>query len=278
MDKKKTPWTKREEKYLRTNWGITSGDAIAKHIGKGVTSIWAKAHRLHLPSLHRRWNGKEKDFLASLYGYLPIEFIASSLSRSSSSCLDMIFKLQQDPNYAVSDKALQTSFKLHSDILKEKWGDPSYSKAMSEMAISLWQDPIYRNKLKNRINLLKIGDPEFLKKFYAGRHNRPTRPEKLLDILLQKHFPKEFVYNGDYSKGVSLGGLIPDFININGRKLVVEVFGDYWHSKRKGGLPWKATEFGRKAVFAQLGFDCVIIWESQLNNPESVIEEIRGHL
>jgi len=276
MDKRRS-WNEKDEEYLRKNWGITSGDIISSYLGKSIGAIRAKAERLQLSNLRRRWNEKEKDFLAVFYGHLPIEFIASALSRSSSSCLNMVFKLQQDSNYVISDKASQTSFKLHSDLLKEKWRDPSYRKAMSEMAISLWQDQKYRNKQKYRINLLKIGDPEFLKKFYASRRVRPTHPEQLLDLLLQKHFPKEFAYNGDYSKGVSLGGLIPDFININGRKLVIEVFGDYWHDKRNG-VPWKSTEFGRKATFAQLGFDCVIIWESQLNNPKSVIEEIRRYL
>jgi G:T-mismatch repair DNA endonuclease (very short patch repair protein) len=144
------------------------------------------------------------------------------------------------------------------------------------MSISLWQDQKFRSKQKQHVNLLKIGDPEFLKKFYAGRHARPTRPERRLDRLLQKYFPKEFAYNGDYSKGVSLGKLIPDFVNVNGKKLVLELFGDYWHSRKD--IRWKATEFGRKAVFSQLGFDCVVIWESQLNHPESIIEEIRRHL
>lgn len=276
MDKRRS-WTEKDEEYLRKNWGSTSGVSISSYLGKSIGAIRAKAERLQLSNLRRRWNEKEKHFLASFYGYLPIEFIASTLSRSSSSCLNMVFKLQQDPNYVLSDKARQASFKLHSDLLKEKWRDPSYRKAMSEMSLSCWQDPKFRNKQKCRVNLLKIGNPVFLKKFYAGRHARPTRPEQLLNFLLQKHFPKEFAYNGDYSKGVSLGGLIPDFININGRKLVIEVFGDYWHDKRNG-VPWKSTEFGRKAIFTQLGFDCAIIWESQLDNPELVIEEIRRYL
>ncbi|MGB7531829.1 MAG: winged helix-turn-helix transcriptional regulator [Halobacteriota archaeon] len=104
---------------------------------------------------------------------------------------------------------------------------------------------------------------------------KPNKPELLLDSLLQEHFPTQFVYNGDLSRGVILGNLVPDFINVNGQKMVIELFGDYWHGDKRTARHWKATEFGRKAVFSQLGFKCVVIWEHELSNVEAVIQKIK---
>ena len=61
-----------------------------------------------------------------------------------------------------------------------------------------------------------------------------------------------------------LACMIPDFINVNGEKKVIEVFGDYWHSDKVIQGHWKRSEFGRKAVYSQLGYDCVVLWEDMI--------------
>lgn len=271
---KKITWTEKEEAYIKSNWGIKSSAAIAKHIGKVPSTVRTKARSIGLPGLCRLWTVKEETFLASFYGHLPIEFIATSLTRSTNSCLNRVFKLQHDPNYTVSDRANQDSFKLHSNLLKAKWKDPKYRKKMSKMTKDLWKSPEFRSKQSQRINLLKMGDPEFLEKFYAGRLNKPNKAEQKIDSLLQTLSPGEFAYNGDFSQGVMLGGLIPDFINVNGKKAVIELFGNYWHDK-KGNIPWKSTEFGRQAVFSQLGYKLLVIWEHELKDPEAVVKRIK---
>ena len=112
-----------------------------------------------------------------------------------------------------------------------------------------------------------------LKKIFEALRKRPTKPERKLMEILNKYFPNEFAYNGDFSQGVMLGGLIPDFINVNGRKIVIEVFGDYWHKERKN-IPWYQTEWGRKAIYSQLGYKCIVIWEHELKTDEKVYKRV----
>lgn len=271
---KSITWSEDDDLYLKTNWGYVAGPYLAKHFGKTVGAIYARAHRLGLRSLFPKWSDSEKLFLASADGFIAINVIAAFLGRSVSSCLNKVFSLQHDPNYAISDQRLCDSYKLHSASLKARWKDPTYKKTMSDMSKTFWTDPAHRSMMLRRRNLLKEGDPEFLKRFYSGRKSRPTRPEKLLYQILEQEFSGEWIYNGNFEKGVTLGGLVPDFINVNGRKQIIELFGDYWHDKKKN-IPWKSTEFGRRAIFSQLGYALLVIWEHELKSPEEVIEKIR---
>jgi len=83
-----------------------------------------------------------------------------------------------------------------------------------------------------------------------------------------------YKYTGDGA--LWIGGLNPDFAHCGDKKKLIELFGDYWHEgdvlKTRG---WKSTEFGRKAVFSQLGYDTLIIWESELKDKKKVIEKIK---
>lgn len=139
-----------------------------------------------------------------------------------------------------------------SIAFKRLWQGPNYAKNMSKVSKKLWQDPNYVNKI------------------IAARNAKPNKVEKKLDRILQKHFPGEYAYNGDFSCGITIGGKIPDFVNVNGEKIVIEVFGRLWHDeqimRQKFGneLSWKRTEFGTKALYSQFGYKCVVFWEEDL--------------
>jgi len=103
-------------------------------------------------------------------------------------------------------------------------------------------------------------------KIFRGSARRPTRPEVLLDELIEKACPKEYIYTGDGM--VIVCGLSPDFLNINGQKKVVELFGNHWHEEDE--------EEARIKKFKDFGFDCLVIWESDLKDPETVMEKVRN--
>jgi len=102
-------------------------------------------------------------------------------------------------------------------------------------------------------------------------NNRPSGPELYLDFLLQNHFPDEwwFVGNGD----ITISGLCPDFIHVNGEKKLIEMFGDYWHTRKN--MRYNYTELGRKETFAKQGYMILILWEHELNDEQKVIEKIK---
>lgn len=101
----------------------------------------------------------------------------------------------------------------------------------------------------------------------SGKLNiKPNKPEKILIRLFKDHgLPFRYVGDGK----VWLGKHNPDFININGKKQVVELFGTYWHP-RSDEPKWKKD-------YEEYGFDCLVIWENDLNDLEEVANKIKTY-
>lgn len=114
---------------------------------------------------------------------------------------------------------------------------------------------------------------EWLEKSKPKSNAKPNIPEQKLQCILNTHFPNQWQYTGDGS--VVLGGMKPDFLNVNGKKAVIEVFGDYWHGKRSRN--WRETEIGRLMAYGYWGFRCLVIWEHELGKlPErEIVRRIR---
>jgi len=98
-----------------------------------------------------------------------------------------------------------------------------------------------------------------------GDYPCPNKVEILLDNLLQDNFPNEWKFVGDGQ--IIIGGKVPDFININHRKQIIELFGNYWHRN--------SSPQDRINLFAQYGYATLIIWESELLNPLAVVKKIK---
>ena len=123
-----------------------------------------------------------------------------------------------------------------------------------------------RNYIKNnplsyhelRVKIGKKGGPASCR----AQHQRPNNLEQKLVCIIQKYnLPYKFCGNGN----LWIGNHNPDFININGKKEVIEVFGNYWHSKEVIG---KSEEVHVKEFinhYLQYGFSCKIIWENEIN-------------
>ena len=131
----------------------------------------------------------------------------------------------------------------------------------SEATKRMWQNPEYQSKVRQEM--------------IRANHIRPTRPEqRIIDIIQKYNLP--FKYTGDGS--LIIHGVNPDFVNCNGAKVVMEVFGDYWHNDKRNQITWKRTELGRIMLFNSFGFQCVILWESQINSlsDEEIVERINN--
>jgi len=141
--------------------------------------------------------------------------------------------------------------KHHSEKAKRKIG---------KSRRKLWQNPEYREKQ--------------LKAIFAGYDLRPTKPERRLRNRLNHLFPNEYKYVGDGTFWI--GCKNPDFININGQKKVIEMFGNYWHSKKVTGVSIKKHENCRVRHFAKYGFRTLIVWECELRreNRERLKEKL----
>lgn len=112
---------------------------------------------------------------------------------------------------------------------------------------------------------------EFAKKMLASFKITPNGKELYLDFLLQNYFPDEWKFVGDGQ--VIIDGLCPDFINVNGKKMIIEVFGDYWHNRKN--MKYHQTENGRKESYEKFGYSTLIIWEHEFVDENKVIEKIK---
>lgn len=118
-------------------------------------------------------------------------------------------------------------------------------------------------------------DPEFQKKRFKGLIKRPNKPEMLLNRLLQEMYPGEYKYVGDGS--LIIERLSPDFVNVNGKKKIIELFGEQYHHPDYAvrELKYRATEDGRKEIFGRFGYDTLIVWAKELYHNE---EELKNKI
>ena len=93
----------------------------------------------------------------------------------------------------------------------------------------------------------------------------PNKVEMKLSYILRSITPGIFYYNGDFRLGITIGGKVPDFVNMNGKKQVIELFGDYWH---QGQDPRNLIEY-----YARYHYGCLVIWEHELSKDKGDLRE-----
>jgi hypothetical protein len=117
-----------------------------------------------------------------------------------------------------------------------------------------------------------------------GFPNQHTKPELLFEgICKRNNLP--FHYTGNGSLWIGKKGekqLNPDFIEANGKKVCVEIMGDYWHSpllnrnmKEHGTLEY------RKRHYKRYKWHPIFIWETDLKREDAeafVLNEISKHM
>jgi hypothetical protein len=113
----------------------------------------------------------------------------------------------------------------------------------------------------------------YIRNWVKGLNLRPNTKELQLNSILQSLLPNEFRYVGDGQ--VFIDSLCPDFINCNGKKQVIEFFGEPYHDPAntfKKCIRYRATEKGRIESFAKYGYSTLIIWQHELRQP-AVLEQ-----
>lgn len=124
---------------------------------------------------------------------------------------------------------------------------------------------------KHRQNFL---NPQFkeqvVRRLRARASCRPNKAEIRLQHILDKCSPNKWQYNGQGR--LVIGGFAPDFVNVDGKKALIELFGDYWHTV--GARRWDQTELGRIMAYNSLGFRCLVIWEHELDNETMVKNKV----
>jgi len=126
------------------------------------------------------------------------------------------------------------------------------NEAFSKIVKQLWKEGYYAPILVKAWNL------------------KPNKQEIALGKIIEEVCPGEFKYNGDYSLGISLNRSIPDFVNMNGKKQVIEFFGTYWHKQAGRG------EQDKIAKYKEVSWDCLVVWDKELKQTDALKEKIRA--
>lgn len=91
----------------------------------------------------------------------------------------------------------------------------------------------------------------------------PNKAELLLLSILNQYFPNQWRYVGDGQLIIS--AKCPDFVHID-RKLLIELFGDYWHDESEIGP--------RTKIFEVHGYRTLILWEHELQVPSIIVNKV----
>lgn len=94
-----------------------------------------------------------------------------------------------------------------------------------------------------------------------------TKPERIFEAICEKNdLPFRYVGDGQLWIGKKEGKkLNPDFIESNGKKIVVEIFGDYWHSRLLNPKLAKQTDLRyRQRHYKKFKWNSIFIWETDL--------------
>ena len=200
-------------------------------------------------------------------------------------------KLWENPKYRLNQQKLREGIdkrKRNSKIacsVSELWKDDEYRKTQTlshqKSSKEMWESEEYRQNWyasrpkhihteKSRETLsakakLRWQDKAFCQEVMAKvLRRRPTKPELKLTKILNEEFLGEWMYSGDGQ--VWIVRMNPDFWNINGRKMVIELYGDYWHRNDDPKI--------RVRNYKRHGVSCLIIWEHEIKDKASLIRKI----
>ena len=231
---------------------LTARRKALKKLSKSLKKNWAlktpeeRAAKVQL-LLKAQWEGRSledrKTFIRNVIEKRDTLAYRRKLSRATRNTWKQ-YSLQERADRVENQRAL------------EKRRDPKHHETYSRIMKTWWDS-------------LSVEDrAAFVRRRHKAQYVKPNRLEVKVQQALDKWFPGEWKYN---SGETVIGGKIPDFVNVNSKKAVIEVFGNYWHKSKDVRI--------RKAHFRRFGMDCVVVWERAFKkDPEVLRMEVVGCL
>jgi len=154
-----------------------------------------------------------------------------------------------------------------SAINKARWQNPEYRAKMTARRKIVCQEPAWRAR-RSDLSKSLWQDPNYAQKVWEAWKVKPNQAELQLQGLLDTYFPGKWKFVGDGQ--LIIGGRCPDFVNVNGKKEVIELFGTYWHPI------FDVAE--RKEHYRQYGFKAAIIWEDEVGDEHRLVKSLKKRL
>lgn len=180
----------------------------------------------------------------------------------SMSCRES-FRWSDENNRIAASVRQKQRFKDNPDELErmrdrttDLWKDSGYRKNM----LAIRQSNEYKSKISNTLksnwqNMTKTEVENRLKNIFYSYV--PNSYESFLLKALDCLFPNEYKLN--VNADVVIGRKIPDFINVNGKKKLIELFGDRRFKTEK-------DEVDKRTHYRKYRFDMLVIWDNDLSN------------
>lgn len=275
-------WTEREQHVLKENYNRVPNKEIAKLIGRTKKAVQQKARVLGLTREPRpEWTGEEKRYLRENYKKRTWGEIGKKLGRPLRGVRKVAMKS------GLSRRGWnRLFFGSKEDLERLYWGEDKTAEEIGRLynvsgrTITTWLK-VFDIRRKSPYRNLFGGFPSeeakkrTLKKSLKSRVKKPNKLEQRLVYLFEENrIPFRYCGDGD----VIIGGKCPDFINYNGRKQVLELFGRAFHDPKhplKARIPYHQTEEGTIEHYKRYGFDCFVIWDNELKTPDEVVERIK---
>lgn len=164
-----------------------------------------------------------------------------------------------------------------------RFQNPEYRTKMSNALAGLPRKPRPLSaclKMSDTLKRMYREDPEFVKRL--RRRQAPTSPERLIiELDVSNDLGISYVGNG----ALNIDGKNPDFVSIEDKYKLIEIFGCYWHCCKKH---FKSIECRDSIIEKQyrkdlrrinelkkLGYSVLIVWECELKYIEKVVAKIR---
>ena len=139
--------------------------------------------------------------------------------------------------------------KHHSEKTKQKLRQKTLEQIRTKGHPALGSHHSLSEMSKQKIRLARMKQKNFPK------HH--TKPElKFCKIIKRHNLP--YKYTGDGSFWIE--NINPDFVQTNGKKICVEVWGDYWHNRED----MKKKDIERLKTLQKYGWQRVVFWEHEL--------------
>jgi len=188
---------------------------------------------------------------------------------------NIMIDIWKDPNSKINSK--ETKEKLRNINLNNRkngiYSSIEYKEKLSSIHKEIWKDPNSSYNSKERTDKIrewsknKFLDEDYIKSYQKGIKSKPNRLEKKIIELLDNIKLSNFIFTGDFTFWIK--GKNPDFVDKNNKK-VIEIFGDYWHSKEQTGIDETEHERNRINHFNKNGYNCLILWEHEFKNFELI--------
>ena len=172
------------------------------------------------------------------------------------------------------------------DYSQLKTMNPAYSAPKNRVFFNLKPNKKSQNetdirKRRNEMNNLEKRVKELLPdniifadtKFYIPVHENKKMTQRNPDFII---VPEDIL--AQVNIDIANNGYVVDKDLYNKINKVIEVFGDYWHSQRFTGMTPDNHEQHVKTLYAEAGFNCLIIWEHELEDINTLQKKINKFL